>query len=57
MTDLEQRLIAVLDDIVVLAMTCRRDMQGRLADSEHRRAFDVLRGIAEKAATAIPSDT
>lgn len=54
MTELETKLIAALDDIGRLAMACRMDMQGRLADDEHKRAFMVLGSIAAQAASAIP---
>lgn len=42
-----------LDEIGRLAMSCWMDMQGRLADDEHRRAHGVLARIAALAAGAM----
>jgi hypothetical protein len=56
MTDLEIKLTAALDEIGRIAMRCRMDMQGRLADDEHKRAFNVLGRIVATSAEAIPSD-
>lgn len=49
MTQLEKSLTNVLLDIFQLAHDCRSDMQGRLADDEHKRAFDVLGSIEQRA--------
>lgn len=45
----ETGLKRALAEIAQLASDCRSDMQGRLGDSEHRRAFDVLGNIAQRA--------
>jgi hypothetical protein len=45
---------AALDEIGRLAMACRMDMQGRLLDDQHKRAFDVLGSIVKQAAAALP---
>jgi hypothetical protein len=53
MTALETQLIATLDEIARIAMACRSDMQGRLEDSVHMRAYAVLGGIATRATVPI----
>lgn len=52
-TYLEKRLSNVLLDIFQLAHDCRSDMQGRLADDEHKRAFNVLGSIEQRANEAV----
>lgn len=52
MTYLEKQLSNVLLDILQLAHDCRSDMQGRLADDEHKRAFNVLGSIEQRAKDA-----
>ena len=52
----EWRLREVLLDIAKLAADCRRDLQGRLQDDEHRRAFAVLGAIVDLAGAALKGD-
>lgn len=51
LTNENARLRATLDEIGRQAMACWMDMQGRLADDEHRRAHRAL-GAITKAASA-----
>jgi hypothetical protein len=53
MTDRERFMVEMFKDIFVLARDCRSDMQGRLVDDEHRRAFAVLEAIYRKADSAL----
>lgn len=52
MTNLEKQLAKVLLDIFQLAHDCRSDMQGRLVDDEHKRVFNVLGSIEQRAGEA-----
>ena len=50
-----QKLREGLVEIYRLATMCRNDMQGRLHDDEHRRAFDVLGQIMVTAGMTLGS--
>lgn len=51
------RLRLALDNIGRVALACWTDMQGRLEDSEHKRAHGVLGGIVRSAAAALGNGT
>jgi hypothetical protein len=53
MSEREKLMAEALRAIFELAWKCRSDMQGRLVDDEHRRAFDVLASIYFKADSAL----
>jgi len=49
----EWRLREAMTVIAKLATDCRRDLQGRLQDDEHSRAFAVLGSIEDRARAAL----
>lgn len=51
--DENERLRLALDEIGRVALACWMDMQGRLADDEHRRAHNVLGSIIRQANRAL----
>lgn len=52
MSDEIDRLRAIIIEVGVIASMCRHDMQGRLSDDEHHRAFRALTQIVNECKSA-----